>query len=60
MKKGGSIKISGKKITQKVYYEIPKFIYVLGSIFGFIITKKDLSKHIKEELQNLKRIENQR
>ena len=56
LKRGGSIRISSKKITQEVYYEIPKFLYVLGSIFGFVITREDLSKHIREELQNLKRI----
>ena len=56
LKRGGSIRISGKRIVEEVYYEIPKFLYILGNIFGFVITRKDLSKHIREELRNLKRI----
>jgi len=55
-KVGGSLKITGDKLVQEAYVELPLLLFILMKFSGKALTKEQLARHVREELQNFKKI----
>lgn len=51
---GGSIRIENGSIVQEVHYAFSIFVYIIAKLFRRIVPAEKLSRHIDEELHNMK------